>query len=395
MTKGRPPFIWDSSIGREEERAVARVMKSKVLSDFYGSPGPRFLGGVEVQALDSEWARFFKVPHAVSMNSATSGLFAAIQSLQLKPGDEVLVPTFTMSATAAAVAAVGAVPVFTDVEPDTFCLCPRAAARAITQKTRAIFAVNLFGQPADLTALGKLARAHKLWLIEDNAQAPGALHKGVYAGTVGDIGVFSLNCHKAIQCGEGGVAVTRDEKLATRLQLIRNHGENVLGSRVPRNLRGFLGQNYRLTELQAAVAREQLKKLPAITRRRQERAARLRHTLARFGFLRAPKVRADCTHVYYLFPLLYRPDELGVSRDQFISALNTFGYSASRYVAPLYTLGAFKGRSKGSATSCPVSEELWRKTLFYPNLIRYRIGLLEIDTFADVVRKIVKKHGGA
>lgn len=383
------PFIWDSSIGIEEERAVARVMKSKVLSDFYGSPGPRFLGGPEVKALDREWAKFFKVPHAVSLNSATSGLFAAVQALGLKPGDEVLVPTFTMSATAAAVSAVGAIPVFTDVEPDTFCLCPRAAARAITKRTKAIFAVNLFGQPADLAALGKLARAHKLWLMEDNAQAPGALHKGAFAGTVGDIGVFSLNCHKAIQCGEGGVAVTRDEKLARKLQLIRNHGENVLGPRVPKSLQGLIGQNYRLTELQAAVAREQLKKLPDITKRRQERAASLRHALAPIPFLHPPKVRADCTHVYYLFPLLYDPKPLGISRDTFIKTLNALGYSASRYVAPLYTLGAFKGRSRGKAATCPVSEELWRHSLFYPNLIRYKTGLKDFVVFARAIQKIV------
>src|SRR5262249_5209652 len=157
-----------------------------------------------------------------SINSATSGLMAAMGAAGISPGDEVIMPPFTMSATAMAPLTYGGIPVFVDIEPDTFCLDLDAVRAAIGARTRAVLAVNLFGHPARLHELRALCDEHGLKLIEDNAQAMLAEEHGRYAGTIGHIGVFSLNYHKHIHSGEGGICTTDDERLARRLQQIRN-----------------------------------------------------------------------------------------------------------------------------------------------------------------------------
>src|SRR4051794_1140057 len=228
-------------------------MDSGVLSQYIGAWGEDFMGGPRVRALEAAWAERFEVRHALSMNSATSGLNAAAAAAGVGPGDEVIVSPYTMTASAVCALVHGAIPVFADIEPDTFCLDPRSVRERITPRTKAIVAVDIFGCPADFDALLEIAREHELVLIEDAAQAPGATRGGRPAGTLGHIGIYSLNYHKTIQCGEGGVVVTDDDALAERLALARNHGEAVvadMGSRAA----DVLGFNYRLGELEAAIA---------------------------------------------------------------------------------------------------------------------------------------------
>ncbi len=406
------PFVWNYSIGPEETEAVARVMESRVLSDYYGSPGSRFLGGVEVRRLEEEWAARFGVKHAMAVNSASSGLYCAVAALGLEPGDEVIVPPYTMSATVAAVVANQCLPVFADIEEDCFCLEPASVEQKITPRTKAVLAVDLFGQPADLKALGELCRKHGLSLLEDNAQAPGARHLGRYAGTVGRLGVFSLNVHKAIQCGEGGVVVTDDDDLAERVQLIRNHAEGAMEAMRPHDPAGMVGFNFRMTELGAAVSSCQLKKLESRNREKIDLAAYLTEKLAKFDFLTTPRIRPGCDHVYYLYVLKYDPSKLDVPRDAFIRALNAEGYSASLgYVTPNHLLPMFRDKKaygighhpwsltpEGRAMTygpgdCPVCEGLENENVFYPNLIRYKIGPKDIDRFAQAVAKVADQAG--
>ena len=256
---GRPvidrPLPEDTSVGADELKAVESVFARGSLSGFYGSWGEEFLGGVEVRKFEEEWARRFDIPYAVSVNSATSGLFASIGALEISPGDEVIVPPYTMSATAMAPLVYGAIPVFVDIEEDTYCLDVDAVRAAITPKTRAILAVNLFGHPARLADLASLAGEHGIALIEDNAQGPLASENGAFAGTVGDIGVFSLNYHKHIHTGEGGMCVTRDPDLALRLQAIRNHAENIVEPAGIGDAINMIGFNFRMSEMSAAVGR--------------------------------------------------------------------------------------------------------------------------------------------
>lgn len=359
-----PPY---NTIGEAEEHAVSRVLRSGILSAFYGSVGDNFLGGTEIRRFETEWAAHFGTRHAVSMNSATSGLIAAVQAIGLGPGDEMIVPPYTMIASATAATINGVTPVFADIRPDTYTLDPTRVAAAITPRTKAIMAVNLFGQPADLDELITLARPRGIRVIEDNAQAPGALYRGRHAGTIADIGVFSLNCHKTIQTGEGGVACTDDDDLALRLQLIRNHGEAVvreLGYRnAPERIAGF---NFRMGEVEAAIGVEQLRKLDALTRPRQRIAALYDERLSRLPGLIVPKVESGRSHVYYVYALKIDERAAGFSRRALVRALGAEGVECFEgYCRPLYLEPLFSRDPRNRPGLCPITERLYGAELFF------------------------------
>ena len=319
------PFPPYRSIGEEEISAANRVLRSGVLSAFIGAAGPGFLGGQEVQALEREAAERFGVKHVVAVNSWTSGLVAAMGAIGLEPGDEVIVTPWTMVATATAILHWNAIPVFVDIDLVSFNIAPEAVEAAITPRTRAIAAVDIFGQSADMQALRSISDRHGLKLIADTAQAPGAFLDGVPAGTMADIGGFSLNYHKHIHCGEGGLLVTNDDCLAERLQLIRNHGEAVISSDCPEDLANILGHNFRLGEIEAAIAREQLHKLSGLVASRQDAAARLTAGLAELPGLTLPVVSPGATHVYYVYGMVLDCDHLGVERSWIVHALQEIG----------------------------------------------------------------------
>jgi dTDP-4-amino-4,6-dideoxygalactose transaminase len=209
------PFERYNSIGREEIDAAQRVLESGVLSAFVGTWGEGFSGGSEVQAMEAEFAEFFKVNHAISVNSWTSGLIAAVGALGLDPGDEVIVSTWTMSASATAILHWNLIPVFADIDPNTYCIDPDSVRSLISSRTKAIMAVDIFGQSSDTESLLKLCQEFNLKLISDSAQSPNALRESRLVGTSAHIGGISLNYHKHIHCGEGGVIFTNDDQLAS------------------------------------------------------------------------------------------------------------------------------------------------------------------------------------
>ena len=389
-----PPYV---STGEREIEAAVRVLRTGTLSDFIGAPGPRFDGGKEVRLLEDEWAAYFGVRHAISVNSGTSGLHAAVVAAGAGPGDEVIVPPMTMSATATAVVMAGATPVFVDVEEPTCCIDPVRAAAAITPKTRAIIAVNLFGGPARVHELRRLADDHAIVLIEDNAQAAAGRSQDALLGTVGHLGVFSLNCHKTIQCGEGGVVVTGDDRLARRVRLVRNHGENVIEAQGWHDDRDIVGFNYRLTEPQAAIARVQLDRLEELTAPRIENAAALAEALRRFTGLRVPSIAAGDRHVFYVFPIWVDASTIGMTKDAFAAAMAAEGAPlAGRYVRPLYRLPLFAdlvatGRAavREPAQCCTVAERTWSDTLCYTTLIQVPGGIELVPAFAAAVERVL------
>src|SRR3990167_8730336 len=299
--------------GREEAVAAVRVIKEGPLSGFLGTASSRFLGGKYVRLFEKEFSKKFKVRHAVSYNSATSALHAAIVALGIGPGDEVIVPPYTMSATVTAVLQNGATPIFADIEDKMFCIDPKSVESRITKNTKAIMAVNLFGQAADFGALLPLSKKYGLKIIEDNAQSPGALCRGKYAGTVGDVGVFSLNVHKAIQTGEGGVLVTNDDAYALRAQLCRNHGESVVDDLPGYDAGPIFGSNYRMTELEAAVAYEQLEKLERFNAHKVGLCEYLTAQLSGIPGITTPHIPEGNTHVYFNHALLIDESKLGLS----------------------------------------------------------------------------------
>ncbi len=384
-------------IGSLEREAVLSVMDGGILSGYIGAPGPDFEGGVKVKQLEALWSDKFSTPYTVAMNSATSGLFAAMGASGIGPGDEVLVPPYTMSATAMAPLVYGARPVFVDIEADTFCINPSLAEKAITDKTRAIIAVNLFGHPAQLAQLRTLADSKGIYLIEDNAQAPLASEFGRLAGTVGHIGVFSLNRHKHIQTGEGGICATDNEELAIRLKLIRNHGENLVDYFGIKDTASIVGFNYRLGELAAAVGLAQLQRSDDIISEREAFGAQLSEGLGELGGLTPPVVRKNCRHVYYAWPLKFDAEVVGVSRNLFVRAMAAEGVPLNEgYVVPLYRLPIFshKNGKSGSRTKlnlaattvgqnpCPVTERMHRAE-------EVGFGICAFDLSEHLVNRIV------
>ena len=290
-----PPYL---PIGEEELKRVEEVFKSGVFSRFLGCWHDDFLGGPQVQALEKEWSEFFNVKHAIAVNSATSALYCAVGAIGTEPFDEIIVSPYTMCASATAPLVYNAIPVFADIEADYFCIDIESLEEKITPKTKAIIVVDIMGQVYN-QEINKLAKKYDLKIIEDCAQAPYAKFGDKFAGTLGDIGIYSLNYHKHIHSGEGGILVTNDDELANKLRLIRNHAEAVVEAKGETNLVNMIGFNYRMTEIEAAICREQLKKLPDLIEERQKNIKYLEKKLSKIPCLKMPKVRGNSTHVYY------------------------------------------------------------------------------------------------
>jgi dTDP-4-amino-4,6-dideoxygalactose transaminase len=331
-----------NSLGKEEAEAAKAVVESGVLSQFLGCWDPDFYGGPKVKAFERQCEVYFNVKHAITVNSWTSGLIAAVGAIGIEPGDEVIVSPWTMCATATAILHWNAIPVFADIEPETFCLDPKSVEANITPYTKAILAVDIFGHSADMDALRAIADQYQLKLITDTAQAPGTYYKGRKTGTLADVGGYSLNYHKHIHTGEGGIIVTNDDEIAERLQLIRNHAEAVVGDKGVTNLSNMIGYNFRLGEIESAIGIEQLKKLDQLVADRQRIAERLNQGLSELPGLRVPIVKPDCTHAYYMYPMVIDVKALGVDRGRLKDALEAEGVTglaagyANLHLLPMY-----------------------------------------------------------
>lgn len=406
------PFPRYVTIGEEEKRAVAEVMDSGQLSCFLGSWAPEFMGGPRVQRLERDWEAYFGVSHAISVNSATSGLYAAIGAAGVQPGDEVIVSPYTMTASATAALVYGGIPVFADIDPETFCLSPESIMERITPRTRAMVVVDIFGHPADFDSIMHIARERGIVVIEDAAQAPGATLHGAYAGTLADIGVFSLNYHKTIQCGEGGVVVTSDDRLADRVRLIRNHAEVVVKDRPVDSLVDMVGFNYRMTELEAAIATEQLKKLKALVQVRVQAAEYLTQRLVTLPGLYPPVVRPDVLHGFYLYVMRYDESVVGIPREQFAAVVRAEGVPlVEGYVEPIYLEPMYRERIAYGAGGypwshatgappvsyergiCPVTERMHDREVLYTNVCHGCIEQADLDDVCEAIEKVMDGVG--
>jgi dTDP-4-amino-4,6-dideoxygalactose transaminase len=407
----REPLPESNTIGPDELEAVRDVLASGVLSGFSGTASVEFYGGPAVRRLEAAFCERFGVRVALSMNSATSALEAALTALEVGWGDEVILPPFTMSATASAVLRVNAIPVFADIEETTFNLSPDRVREAITDRTRAILAVNLFGQPAALDELREIADQHDLRLIEDNSQSPGATWNGRFAGTIGDAGVFSLNQHKIVHCGEGGVLVTDNERVAERAALVRNHGEVVLDQLMERDPRrpyeALIGNNFRLAEPLAAVAEQQLKKLDRLTAHRVELAQRLTERLGAFDCLTPPVVRPEATHVYFAYPIRFDSARAGLRRERFAAAMAAENLPVGEgYVKPIYRYPIFREQPNKCAGPfhdarphypdglCPVAERMYDEELILTTVCRTPLSGAHVELFVRAVERILEHAHG-
>jgi len=336
-----------------------------------------FILGPDVQRFETDFASYLNASSCVAVNSGTAALHLALQALEIGPGDEVITVPNTFIATAEAISAVGAKPVFVDVDPVSYNMDPALVESALTTKTRALLPVHLYGQPADMDALLEIARDRKLAVLEDACQAHGAEYKGRKAGTLGVAGCFSFYPSKNLgACGEGGAVVTNDPQLAERVRLLRNHGS------VSKYEHRFPGYNFRMEGLQGAVLAVKLKHLDEWNERRRMLAQHYGRLLAGSGVV-TPAQMPYAKHVYHLYVI--QADD----REALRQHLAEHGVETGlHYPIPLHLQEAY-GSLAYSRGSLPVSERLAERILslpMYPDL-----AFPDVEHVASVLLKLTEQ----
>ncbi|HUK29164.1 MAG TPA: DegT/DnrJ/EryC1/StrS family aminotransferase [Candidatus Acidoferrales bacterium] len=360
-------------IGKEEIDAVNDVLKSGILSEKSGM-GPRIL------EFEKDFAKFVGAKHAVAVSSGTAALHMALLVAGVKVGDEVVVPSFTFHATAEAVLLAGGEPVFADIDPDTYTLTAETVEAVMTRNTKVILPVHLYGLPADLDPLKKLARERGLTLVEDGAQAHGAEYKDSRIGSVGDMTCFSFYAGKNMTTGEGGMVTTDDDDSSEKLRMLRSHGEQ----------RPYwptmVGNNYRMTEILAAVGSAQLRKLPSFLEKRKKNARFLGEKVGMLGKVVPPKEPGGRKHSWYLYTLRLRGANAG-KRNKVIEKLRSRNIEASVYYeSPLHMLPLYRERSTAHR-ALPETEKACRQVFSLP--VHPRLGETELDYVFDTLKRVL------
>ncbi|MGC8861738.1 MAG: DegT/DnrJ/EryC1/StrS family aminotransferase [Armatimonadota bacterium] len=360
------------------------------------------VGGTKVKQFEEEFAAYCGCKVGVCVPNGTIALVVALKALGIGSGDEVIVTPYTFIASASSILEVNAVPVFVDIDPETYNMDPARVEAAITDKTRAIMAVHIAGLPCDMDAITQIARRHRLKLIEDCAQAHGAEWKGRKVGSLGDVGAFSFQASKNLTSGEGGIVVTTDEEIGNRAWSIHNVGRVKGGAWY---YHPVMGSNYRMTEFQGAILLNQMRKLDAETARRNENALYLSERLSRIDGVKPLKRDERVTvHAYHLYIFRYLAGEsTGVPRAKFIEALNAEGIPCSPGYVPLYRSGMFEI----DPNACPVGCPFYGKKVNYKDLrlenceracesesVWFTQNMLlgdrkDMDDIADAVEKVI------
>jgi dTDP-4-amino-4,6-dideoxygalactose transaminase len=353
-------------------------------------------GESRVKEFGDRFAKFHDARFGAPCTNGTQAIEVALRAVGVKAGDEVIVPPYTFIATASACVAVNAVPVFADIDPDTYNLDPSAAEAAITRRTTAVIAVHVAGCPADLDAFRELTARRGLRLVEDAAQAHAAAWRGRRVGAHGDAGTFSFQASKNLNAGEGGIILTDQPEVYERTWSLINVGRVREGGRYEHAL---LSGNYRMTEWQGALLLSQMRRLEEQSRRRSESALYLARQLEEIPGIRPLKRDARVTcHAYHLFIFRYSAEEFGgLSRQEFLRALGAEGVPCSPGYTPLYRSEAFRpdrathpfaGERDYTAVRCPVAEHVCSEEAIWltqPLLLGARS---DVDDIVSAVRKI-------
>jgi len=301
-------------MSEEEIVEVMNVFNSGKLTD------SSLDGSIMVKNFEKTFANFIGTKYAVAVNSCTSALLASLVALNIGYNDEVLVPSFTFVATANAVLAVGAKPVFVDIDLNDYTIDVTELEKKIGKKCKAVIPVHLYGHPANMGSIIKLAREHDLFVIEDAAQSLGASYKGQKTGAIGNLGCFSFYSTKVITCGEGGAITTNDEDLYNKLKMIRNHG--LVSDHNPK----ILGFNFRMTEIGAALIKTQMKRVEMFLNIRRKNADKLSESLSGLDGIKLPREKVDCVNNWYLYTIFIEKN-----RDKVLENLNKRGLGATVY----------------------------------------------------------------
>jgi perosamine synthetase len=335
-------------LGKEELAAVKEVFESGIL-----------VQGEKTKLFESEFAEYIGVKHAIAVSNGTTALDVSLKALGISHGDEVITPAFSFVASSNCILYQGAKPVFADIDPRTFNIDPSDVESKITKKTKAIVCAHLFGQPAAMRELKKTAEKQGVALVEDAAQSHGAEYDRKKVGGIGDIGCFSFYATKNMTTGEGGMITTSDGELAAKIRLLINHGQTEKYHHV------FLGYNYRITEISAAIGRVQLRKLEGFNRKRRANAKILTESIRRIHGLTPPNIAKKVKHVFYQYAIRVE-NEFPLDRDTLAKYLQKAGVGvAVHYPTPIYKQPLYQelGYQK---VICPATEDACTHILSLP-----------------------------
>lgn len=340
--------------------------------------------GAYIEKFETAFSDYCGVRHGITTSSGTTALHLALRALDIGPGDEVILPNFTMVAVLASVLYCGATPVFSDVTPDTWCLDPEALRLKLTEKTKAVIVVHTYGHPADMEAIRATLQGRDVRIVEDAAEAHGAEYKGVRCGNLSDISCFSFFGNKIITTGEGGMVLTNNDVLAERCRYFKNLCFPASG---PRDyIHEDLGYNYRMTNLQAAVGFAQVECIDELVQRRIRNAQFYNNHLADIPGLRLPVEKSYAKNVYWMYGLLVTPEEFGCSRDELMSQLKEKKIDTRYFFRPLHRQGLLKKCGHSIEEEFPVTEMLSEKGLYLPSSSALTEAQLERVT--EAIREI-------
>ncbi len=382
------PFPPRIQMGPDEERAVVEVIRSNALCR---------LNGTKVKELEKKFPEYMGSKHGIASTSGTSAIHVALGAARLDPGGEVITTPITDTGTIIPILMQNLIPVFADVDPLTCNITAETIEKVMTDKTVAIIPVHLWGQPCDIDPILELAEKNDLWVFEDCSQAHDARYKGKKVGTIGDMGCFSFQQSKHMTTGDGGMTITDDDNLAVAAAAFALKGDYF-------NM--FVGMNYRMTELQGAVALEQLKKLDSIVEKRRRSAERLSERISNLEGVHPPHVIEGATHVYWLYPLFLRSENLKVTPKRFAEALQAEG---APFVWPrsseelVYTKPALTQKKVFGSSKCPWDCHFYGRERYYglglcptaeetlPNVLTLAMHeCLTNDDVDDIAEAIVK-----
>ena len=358
-------------ISDEEIEAVVRILKSGMLAQ-----------GEEVKLFEEEFARYIDVKHAVAVANGTAALDIALKALGIGPGDEVITTPFTFIATANAILYQGAKPIFADIDLRTYNLDPNKVLEKITNKTKAIIVVHLYGQPADMKAFKEIAEDYKLLLIEDAAQAHGAEFEGRKVGGIGDVGVTSFYATKNMTTGEGGMITTNDDEVARKARLFRDHGQ------VRKYVHEVLGWNLRMTNIVAALGRIQLRRLDELNKIRARNAEKLTRGLQGVKGITLPYVDPRVKHVWHQYVIRVEQD-FPLSRDELAEYLREKSIeTAVHYPIPIHHQPLYK-RLGYTQDECPNAIEASKRVLSLP--VHPLLSDEDIEYIVNAIREVSER----
>lgn len=363
--------VSEPSIGKKEIEYVNQALKSGWISS----------KGKFIDKFEEKFAKYCGVRYAVSTTSGTAALHLALASLNITRDDEVIIPTFTMIATAFTVVYCDATPVLVDAESETFNIDPQKIEEKITKKTKAIMVVHLYGHPCDMNPILQIAKKHKLLVIEDAAEAHGAEYKRKKVGSFGDVGCFSFYGNKIITTGEGGMIVTNNKKLAERAKLLKNMA---FGQGVHKFEHLAVGYNYRFTNVQAAIGLAQMERIEKIIYLKRKIARQYNRSLRNIADLTTPVEKEGVKNVYWMYTILVD----GGKRDWLIDKLAKKDIETRPFFVPIHQQPVFKKQGLFYKEKYPIAERISKMGLYLPS--SPKLTLKEIEFISSTIAKSVK-----